>query len=147
VGEYTVDARLAVLETLLPEKIRENRERTDLLFAGRDVALRLQYEITEKHLKELNGHNEETRKNLEITVSKDKFEGLIRGDISQLVKFMERTDTSNIDRDRKLGELLGEVKVLTGFKDNITGRMTMAAALGGLISSIVTAMIVKWLSS
>jgi hypothetical protein len=96
----------------------------------------------------LNGHNEETRKNLELTVSRDKYDGLVNGSVAQLIQFMERTNTANFERDKIQGQLLGDVKTLNALKDNVVGRITMIAAVMSLLGGgVVAALINFWLKT
>jgi uncharacterized protein YpuA (DUF1002 family) len=141
------EARLAVLEDALPREIQHNRNRTDLIFRERQRELVRQARETMRRLKELNGHNEETRKNLELTVSRDKYDGLVNGSVAQLIQFMERTTTSNADRDKVQGQLLGDVKTLNALKDNIVGRIAMISAIASLLGAGgVTALFNFWLN-
>ena len=93
-------ARLAVLEALLPRESQALRERMDLKFdAAKDAikiaseaasaALTLQYGITEKHLLDLNHQHAETKANQAISVTRDKFDDLVKGPIADLIKFRD----------------------------------------------------------
>jgi hypothetical protein len=133
-GQYTVSERLSILEDAFERELRHERERVDLIIKARDDARDHQYEITEQHLEDLNGHNEETRKNLEITISRNEYNGLLNGPVAQLLKFMERTEAANVERDKSITALITDSKVFASFKDNILGRISViagAAALGG----------------
>jgi hypothetical protein len=141
--EQSIETRLAVLE----ERVKSQKALMDLEFKGRDDALKLQYEITEKHLKDLNGHNEETRKNLEITVSKEKFDGLVNGSIAQLTKFMERAEMASIDRDRKIGEIMGDTKANNAFRENVSGRIAMITLAGSILGGGGMAALISFLKT
>lgn len=124
-------ARLAVLEHALAREVAGIKEIMDIRFtaakdaivikAGADKeALDLQYGITQKRLGDLNGEAERLRVMQASYVPREVF------------------DTKHVDLSKA-------IHALELFQSNLLGRMAIAGIFGGIVASIVTALVVKWI--
>ena len=125
-------ARLAVLEQSIAREIGGVKEIMDIRFAAaKDAiqikavadkeALDLQYGITEKHLKDLNGEAERLRQMQASYVPREVFES-------------------------KHQQISDSIRALEIFQSNLIGKMAIAGVFGGAVASAVTAIVIKWIS-
>lgn len=120
-SRYSVESRIAVLESLLPEKILSNKERTDLLFAKTAEQAGTQFTEFMRRFSELNH---------EAARLKEMKAELIHKDVYY----------------PKIGDLDKQIVALQMFQSNLLGRMAIAGVLGGLVASVLTALVVKWIA-
>jgi len=138
-------ARIAVQEAMLRLQVKHLLELMEEKFKSIEKERSDWFVETQRRLHELNGHNDETRKNLEITVSRDRFQGLIDGDIASLKSSRDKQDSRNIDLDKWQGEVRGDLKVFTLFMGNINGRIAMMVAAGSMLGGGGMAALIAWL--
>lgn len=113
---------MAILEILLPEKIQANKDRTDLLFQGRDTALSHQHAENMRRLSELNGEAGRLREMQSSYVPREVFEA-------------------------KMDDLTKGIRALENAQANIFGRIAVvsgaASLLGGGVVTIITWLITR----
>jgi hypothetical protein len=125
-------ARLAVLEQSIAREIATVNQVMDIRFAAAREAIQikavadkealdLQYGITQKRLSDLNGEAERLRQMQASYVPREVFE------------------SKHDEQGRGL-------RALELWQSNILGRMAMVGIAGGLVSSIITTLVVKWIS-
>jgi hypothetical protein len=112
--------RIAVLESLLTEKIIGAYDRMDLKFEGIERARALQFDEWMRRLGELNG------------------------EAGRLREMQARYVTREL-HDGKVGEIEKAIRGLENFQSNMTGRMAMVGGIVGLISGILAAIVTHFL--
>jgi acyl-CoA reductase-like NAD-dependent aldehyde dehydrogenase len=119
-ADDTFGERLAILESLLPEKINNAYDRMDLKFDGIERARQIQFDEWMRRLGELNG------------------------EAGRLREMQVRYVTREL-HDGKVGEIEKAIRGLENFQSNMTGRMAMVGGGIGLISGILAAIVTHFL--
>ena len=118
--KYSVEARLAVLETLLQEKIQANRERTNEKFEAAQEALNIQTNEIARRLSDLNGEAGRLREIQSRYIPREVF-------------------------DARFDELSKSIRNVENFQNNLTGRIAAIGIFGFIISGILSALVVRWI--
>jgi hypothetical protein len=120
--KYSLDSRVAILEALLPEKIQGNKDRTDLLFQGRDAATTHQFNEFMRRLAELNGEAGRLREMQASYVPREVY-------------------------DTKLDDLTKSIRALENAQANIFGRIAVISGAASLLGGGGVAAIITWLKT
>ena len=114
------EIRLAVLEAMLTEKIRGLTDCIELRFQGHERAMQVQTLELARRLDFLNGEADRLQKMQATYVPREVYDG--------------RHD-----------ELVKAIRSLETFQANILGRIAVAAVIGGIVSSVVVAVVAHWI--
>jgi hypothetical protein len=113
---------VAILEQLLQEKIQANKDRTDLLFQGRDTATAHQFTEFMRRLSELNGEAGRLREMQSSYVPREVHEAKI-DDLTKSIRSLENAQAN----------IFGRIAVVSG----------AASLLGGGVVTVITWLITR----